>query len=270
MNKWMGFGVVVVSVSWALVGCGVTVSIHPSGPSIQTANPAVHTRQSPSPKVTPTRAVSSSSSSSQSSKASNPAATNETVTLPVSIISPTFGASAVRFSYPPTVTVTAPVSWASQIQAVGAVGFVVITPKGWTGQASEGADGSRSVALYPPTGSAKHGFRITIQTASACVGCAWYGAAPYFSWVRQHFSSAGWGTYTGPVIPGYAASSDLSYYQAPNTSTGLHVNGIAYAPFILNPQATVLFRQAETVLPRGEHGLATLVLNQLLNQLVGS
>lgn len=184
-------------------------------------------------------------------------------------MTPSFGGGAATFHYPSTITLTAPVQWASQIQAVGVLGFVIITPKGWSGTAQEGADGSKSVALYPPGGSAHYGPRITLQTTGACVGCAWFGAAPYFSWVREHFARANWGTYHGPVIPGFKLAVDLRVYRASNTQAGYHVNGVAYAPFIANGSGhqEVMFRQAQTILPPGEHSLATLILNNLLPQL---
>ncbi|WP_171822670.1 DUF4850 domain-containing protein [Sulfobacillus thermosulfidooxidans] len=205
----------------------------------------------------------------QPSPSANPVSLMQVVTLPVSIVTPSFGGEVVTFHYPKTVSVTVPVEWASQLQAVGALGFVILTPKGWSGTAQEGADGSKRVILYPSGGSAQHGPRILLNTSSACVGCAWFAAAPYFSWVRQHFASAGWGTYHGPVISGYALSADLRAYHAPNTPMGYHVNGIAYAPFIENPNGhdQILFRQAETILPPGEHSLATVILNNLLPQL---
>ncbi len=130
-------------------------------------------------------------------------------------------------------------------------------------------DGSRSVTLYPSNGNTKSGPQIAVTAASVCVGCAWYDAAPYFSWVRSHFSSDGWGTYSGSTIHGYAASADLRFYQAPNTAMGMRVNGVAYAPLINNSQSTVLFRQVQTVLLPGERTLATTIFNYLLNQITG-
>lgn len=251
-----------------LTGCG-------AGRTAQSgAAPSAAVQVSPSgasPATTSTTSTSTATISPPpaSSVPSSPP-TSATVTLPISIITPTFGGSATAFSYPATVTVTAPIAWASQLQAVGAVGFVAIVPKGWTGQALLAADGSRGVALYPAGGSASHGPRLTIETAANCEGCAWTEAYPYFSWVQQHFQSSwGYADHATP-IPGYAASPDMRFYTAPDTPNGYHVSGIAYAPFIVNPQGLVLFRKAQVVLPPGEHSLASVMLNELLSQIEGS
>ncbi len=247
-----------IGLSVLLAGCGVASSTSPR------ASLPSSTLSSTSSSTQPSDLSSTAPSTSSANSPSTPA--SETVSLPVSVLTPTFGGGQVAFHYPTSLTVTVPVEWASRLQAIGTVGFVVIVPKGWTGTALEGADGSRSIALYPSGGSSTHGPRLTILTASQCVGCAWSEAAPYFAWVRQHYASAGWGTYSGPTVSGYAASPDLRYYES-STPSGLRANGVAFAPFVLNAQSRVLFRQSQIVLAPGEHGLATLILNNLLGQL---
>lgn len=253
--------------AFLFAGCGSAPTPSASPPSSE--SPAV---TAASPSVASSDSHSSREMSSQKSQGSaGPSANQQKVTLPVGIISPTFGAGAVAFHYPSTVTVMAPVAWATQIQAVGAAGFLVITRKGWTGQALVAADGSRQIVLYPSGGSAHRGPRVTVTTASACVGCAWEEAAPYFSWVRQHVKAAQGISYTGPIVRGYAVSAALRDYHAPDSRSGLRVNGVAYAPFILKAKgsgSTVLFRKAQTVLPPGEHALSTLILNELTNQFI--
>ena len=64
-------------------------------------------------------------------------------------------------------------------------------------------------------------------------------------------------------------SSILHDYQFVSTRTGLHVNGVAYAPFIQNPTGQnlpILFRNAQTIFPSGQHALATVILNNLEEQ----
>ncbi|PSR24869.1 MAG: hypothetical protein C7B47_13770 [Sulfobacillus thermosulfidooxidans] len=272
---WMRRGWL-LGVALVTTACGGH-SLSTAGRGPTTSLPSSHSPSRSLSQSSSSHSVSTSSSSPSSSSptspsfslSSSPVPSTQTVTLPVAIITPSFGGGVVTFHYPAAVTVTAPVQWASQLQALGALGFVILTPKGWSGTAQEGADGSKRIVLYPPGGSAQFGPRILLNTSGGCVGCAWYQAAPYFSWVRQHFASAGWGTYQGPVISGYPLAADLRAYRAPNTQTGYHVNGIVYAPFIENPNGNdqVLFRQAETILPPGEHSLATVILNNLLPQL---
>lgn len=264
--------------AWLCTGCGVSrpAALTTPSPSAQTSRTLIASTSSTSESsshATPSASAESSapaSSTLSSSVNSTPVPTVQTVTLPVSIITPTFGGSATAFSYPTHITVTVPVAWAPQIQAVGAVGFVAIVPKGWTGQAAEGADGSRSVTLYPQGGLAHHGPRLTIETAGACEGCAWAEAYPYFSWVQQHYQSS-WGFVDNAApIPGYVAGPNLRFYTAPTTPNGYHVTGIAYAPFITQPKSFILFRRAQVVLPPGEHSLASVMLNELLSQIEGS
>lgn len=248
-------------------GCG-SVPSSPTPPATAPSS-ASHSSPATSSSTRNNTGTSSSQSVATAPSSTRTSASTASVTLPVQIVTPTFGAGSESFSYPPEITTSVPVQWAGNLEAIGAAGFISLAPKGWIGQAAVGADGTRLVTIYPPNGSATTDPQITISTASACVGCAWYGAAPYFSWVRSHFSSAGWGTYSGPIIHGYAAAPDLRFYVAQNTSAGMRVNGIAFAPFINNSQSSVLFRKVQTVLPPGEHALATIVLNYLLNQITG-
>lgn len=224
---------------------------------------------SPAPHSTKPREKNRASSSKRNpSTAPFPRSRTRTVTLSVSTITPLFGTNPVSFRYPSQVTVRVPRNWASQIQAVGTDGYIFLIPKGWTGSSAEGTDGSKSVNLHPAGTSLHHGIGISLETAGACVGCAWSEAYPYFSWIRQRYQGM-WGYADhAATIPGYHAAPNLRFYQY--KGRGRAVNGIAYAPLIRNPESTVLFRRVQTSLPSGEHGLATLMLNYLLPQITQS
>lgn len=239
-----------------LAGCGVTINTAQGGGS-----------------STPP-STSSVATTSSTPAPSHTASTTSAVTLPVTVIPTSFGGSASYFQYPASITVSVPNQYASQIQAIGGANFVVISPKGWQGTASEGADGSRSVILYPPGGSPQPGGpRILVQTVGGCIGCAWSAAAPYFAWVRQYANQYQESTMIQGVTPvtTYHQSSILHDYQFVSTRTGLHVNGVAYAPFIQNPTGQnlpTLFRNAQTIFPAGQHALATVILNNIEQQFV--
>ena len=221
-----------------LVGCGVTINTAQGG-----GNP------SPSCSPPPSRQVSASPIAPTSSIPAprHTVSLTSTVTLPLTIIPTSFGGSPSYFHYSSSITVTVPTQYASQIQAVGGADFVIISPKGWQGIASEGADGSRRVTLFPPRGSPQPGGpRILVRTDGGCVGCAWASAAPYSAWVRAHVSQAGYPFVLHDLYPAatYHQSATLHDYAFTSTRTGLHVNGIAYAPFIIHPQGTIYFRGA--------------------------
>ncbi len=248
-----------------LSGCGVTINTAQGGGTQTTSSSSSPSSSSPSSPVASSPVATTSSPHRRVS-------TTSTVTLPVTVIPTSFGGSQSYFQYPASITVSVPKQYASQIQAIGGANFVVISPKGWQGTASEGADGSRSVILYPPGGSPQPGGpRILVQTAGGCIGCAWSAAAPYFSWVRQYANQYQESTMIQGVTPveTYHQSSILHDYQFVSTRTGLHVNGVAYAPFIQNPTGQnlqTLFRNAQTIFPAGQHALATVILNNLEQQ----
>lgn len=248
--------------SLLLAGCGVTINTAQGG-----GNSASSSSPAPSHPVSPSPVATTSSTPAPSHTVS----LTSTVTLPVTIIPTSFGGSASYFHYPSSITVTVPTPYASQIQAVGGADFVIISPKGWQGIASEGADGSRSVTLFPPGGSPQPGGpRILVGTDGGCVGCAWSSAAPYFAWVRAHVSQAGYPYVLHDLYPvaTYHQSPTLHDYAYVSTRTGLHVNGIAYAPFITHPQGNIYYRGAQTIFPAGEHALATVILNNLEAQFI--
>ena len=265
MNKIVAIRVLSsVGVLALLSGCGVTINTASNG-----GTPTQFSSSIPSSSFSQS---SSTATTSSAPSTSNVSSTTSTVTLPVRVIPTSFGGPPSHFQYPASITVTVPKQYASKIQAVGGANFVIISPKGWQGTASEGTDGSRSVILYPPGGSPQPGGpRILVQTAGGCTGCAWSEAAPYFSWVRQYANQYQESTMIQGVTPvaTYHQSSILHDYQFVITRTGLHVNGVAYAPFIQNPTGQnlpTLFRNAQTIFPSGQHALATVILNNLEQQ----
>lgn len=83
--------------------------------------------------------------------------------------------------YPKTVSLEHAAPFSNRISAYGAAYRVWIAPKGWTGSATIGADGSTDVDLHSLAGSAAAGQRFHYENSGGCAGCAVVSAAPYFS-----------------------------------------------------------------------------------------
>jgi hypothetical protein len=195
------------------------------------------------------------------------------VTLRVHVLRSTYGIQGGHSRYPAYVTVVTPPRYAHQIDAYGVGGYVLIAPTGWTGQGAIGADGSSDATLHA-TARAKIPGLLTFQQSSACWGCGWYDAAPYFAWVRAHWPSdlGGSPPRARRRLHEYSQRMNLVFYSAPYTADGLQVNGVAYGAMVGDAdwRGSPLpgFEQEEVALPASEHAMATVVLNDFLSRYV--
>lgn len=246
-----------VGIVLCLSGCGNGVSEVPLASPLPTPSQVGTSREAKKQTSVASREPTSLRSSSSPSS----------ITLRVVPKQPIFGDNTPEhFRYPQSVTVPFHPPWTNHLEAVGADGWIILAPQGWQTYAIIAANGSRTVTLFAPGGSQASGPHLTVYSTTSSGG-AWYGAAPYFQWVRDHFRQSGWPPYTGSIIKGDQPAANLRFFQAPNTPNGLQVNGIAYAPFVGQLHHPLLFRKAETALPVEEHGLATILLNWLLPQI---
>jgi hypothetical protein len=90
-----------------------------------------------------------------------------------------------EYVYPKTYTLTKPNLYSSKIQAYGAIGQLWFGPRGWTGKAYEGADGSTSVFLLPKGGTENSDPHISYIQIPGCHGCILNSAAPFFEEARE-------------------------------------------------------------------------------------
>lgn len=170
-------------------------------------------------------------------------------------------------SYPSTIEVRLPERWASEVEAYGVAGLVLLGPKNWTGAGSVGANGSRGARLQPPGGpSPSAGAWIWYADTGGCAGCAVIEAAQYFDSVRDRWDGS-YGTLPErpPGVQSHLLSPRLLAYRIPDA--GFEVNGVAYTPLTDSDISTAeppWFVQLETALPAEQHGLATVILNDFI------
>ncbi|MDA8345134.1 MAG: hypothetical protein M0Z66_06585 [Thermaerobacter sp.] len=92
-------------------------------------------------------------------------------------------------------------------------------------------------------------------------------AARYFADVRRHWSQ--FRVIDQPPLPPEHVVSEVQLsanviaYRLPNTAGGLEVNGVAYSGLVNNASG-LPFEQMNAYLPKGDHSLATLILNYFL------
>jgi hypothetical protein len=177
----------------------------------------------------------------------------------------------LQLSYPKTVTVVVPTAFAGLVMAYGVSGYVFIVPKGWSGRGSLGEDGSGGATFQAAEGATIPG-SFTLYEDGACLGCADIDAEAYFP-QYDWFLGPSMGIPAEPVRQGIHEFFEhpwLAYYSAPNTKSGLQVNGIAYEGTTLaygGASAACQFSnfcRAEVALPAKDHALATAMLNAFL------
>lgn len=164
--------------------------------------------------------------------------------------------------YPKIVEVKNAAAFADRIAAYGAAYRVWIAPKGWTGSAAIGADGSTLVSLYPASGSAKSGPRFRYLDEGGCAGCALHDAAPYFPSAMQAWKNF-FGYETPEVLPRgtklVRLSPTLVMYVLPG---GDRLLGHGAAYFI--PPNEDFFAQAEFFLPHADQKLLTFLVKTVV------
>lgn len=191
------------------------------------------------------------------------------IKLPVIALKTNFGTSgSAAPEYPSELTVKVPTDFKNMVSAYGASYEVVVAPKGWTGSGNVGADGNRSVELKPASGAWSDGSKVTLFIASTGTGSALFGAAPYFSWVRDNWKSIATGTApTEAQMTTTPISSKLLKYTLKNPPQGMVVTGIAYS----DAQEHVAdrfwsFVQMEITFPQNKSDFADALLNTFIDQ----
>ena len=202
------------------------------------------------------------------------AAGRTAVTLRVRVLPTTYGVRGRHPAYPKDVQVEAPARLASALAAYGVGGYVLVAPKGWTGSGTVGADGSSQAALHATAAATTRG-SLAFEQTSACWGCAWDAAAPYFAWVRRHWRASQLGGEPPHARRGLAESpvrADLVLYTAAGAARGLAVDGVAYAAVVGDRRWHGApgpgFEQEEVALPAGGHALATVILQSFVSRYV--
>lgn len=189
------------------------------------------------------------------------------ITLPVTVLNTDFGITGVTLPpYPKTVTITIPTQYSDKVAVYGVSGHTILAPKGWTGKGLIGASGSDGFDLYPIENN-ETGSKISVEIASTGTGPAFYNAAPFFSWARTHFPV---GIPTPTPIPGLTVSvitSHLVAYSYPAVSSDIEVNGIAFSDAQDHEKDQFWsFEKMEVVLPKTQHDLSTILLNNYIQQ----
>lgn len=142
------------------------------------------------------------------------------------------GDSLFRDQYPDNADVIAAQPLADKIEAFGAAFHIWIGPKGWTGHAGAGVDGTTSTYLYPVDGSDSSGPRINYYVIPACVGCILSAAAVYFpdamkGWDDEFNRDGKIPITVPPRLKVTRLSPTLVLYSLPDVN-GLRVGGVAY------------------------------------------
>lgn len=191
---------------------------------------------------------------------------SDAVTLTVQILPTsdgTDGRGLYTERYPKTIDVKDAAAFADRIAAYGAAYRVWIAPKGWTGSAVVGGDGSTLVTLGPVSGSAKSGPRFRYEDSGGCAGCALEDAAPYFPSAMKKWKEL-FGYETPEVLPRgiklIRVSPTLTVYTVPG-GNGLLSRGAAY--FMLSDEYSA---KVEFYLPRTDAKLAEFLVDTAVSQ----
>ncbi len=183
------------------------------------------------------------------------------VPLQVTVLKTSYGIeSETAPVFPQPLRVVIPSYLANQIAAYGgAANRIVLGPKGWTGDSSEGADGNTFISLYPVGGSVTLGPHIKLEEYPACGGCILEAAAPFFEPAKEeyvrNFPGAPMVEPSGTDIQ--AISSTLVKYKL--TTPTQTTTGLAY----YLPQDSNQYRyflKIEVVLPSQQQSLSDYIL----------
>lgn len=190
-----------------------------------------------------------------------------TVTLAVHILPTADGGSGSGLfadRYPKIIEVKDVAAFADHIAAYGVAYHVWIAPKGCTGSAVVGADGSTVVKLYPVNGSAESGPRFRYDDTGGCAGCALDEAAPYFPRAMQAWKKSDGSLGPADTLPRglklIPISSTLAMYTLPSREN-LAGRGAAY--FIPSNE---YFARGDFFLPRPDAKLLDFLVRTLVNK----
>ncbi len=193
---------------------------------------------------------------------------NTNISLTVTKLQTSFGIDGMPTpSYPNSVVISVPKSVGDQLAAYGAGGYVIIAPKGWTGQGQVGADGNTSITLYPSSGFSENGSKLTVFIASTGTGSALWDAAPFNSWVRDHWQELGMPPPAPTPPPGIVATQITSHiirYSLP-VNNGFETNGVSYSNAQDHQKDSMwAFEKLEVVLPTNQKSLATAITDAFI------
>lgn len=162
--------------------------------------------------------------------------------------------------YPKTVRVENARAFAGRIAAYGAAFHVWIAPKGWTGSANSGGDGSRFVSLYPVKGSAKSGPRFQYEDTGGCARCAVDEAAAFFPSAAQVYDGLGLPNAAPPGLKATSRPPSLATYKL-RYPDGLMVRKVAY---FNGSDSDPFFEKAEFALPGREAKLMSFLVHTFI------
>ena len=172
--------------------------------------------------------------------------------LRVHVIPTSYGAGAGDHrKYPKTISLQVPASLIDSVSAYGAADRIWLAPKGWTGRAAQGADGSTAVEFRPHFGRLRGGPYVIYRDDGGCAGCAVVDAARYFPEVRDEARDLYGHHEKTPVgLRTHRVSSRLVTFNLPGT-TGTVSHGVAF----YSGDSAYYFAQMTMVLPRPKFAL---------------
>ncbi|MGH9728064.1 MAG: DUF4850 domain-containing protein [Candidatus Acidiferrales bacterium] len=194
-----------------------------------------------------------------------PAGSSSAIVLTVHVLPTSDGINGVGMyatKYPRSILVKNATAFSGRIEAYGAAYHVWIAPRGWSGSAAIGADGSTDVNLYPTKGSARAGPRLHYEDSGGCAGCALGAAAPYFPSAMRRFKELFDSGPTSTLPRGVkviSASPDLVTYSFPS-GQNLITRGAAYFD-----ASEPFFEKTEFVLPRTDEKLLDFLLRTFIS-----
>lgn len=197
----------------------------------------------------------------------SPTSESEAVTLNVQILPTSDGINGTGLfaeKYPKVIDVKDAAAFADRIAAYGAAYRVWIAPKGWTGSAVVGGDGSTLVTLGPVGGSSKSGPRLRYVDSGGCAGCALSDAAPYFPSAMKKWKEL-FGYETPEVLPRgiklIRISPTLAMYALPEANDLLGGGAVYFIP----PDED-FFARAEFFLPDTDGKLLKFLVDTVVSQ----
>lgn len=183
--------------------------------------------------------------------------TTVTVKLRVRVIPTSYGAGPGEHGkYPKRISLKIPAKLKNQISAYGAAHQTLLAPKGWTGTAAQGADGSTDVRLYPHSGYSQDGSYVIYRDDGGCAGCAALDAAPYFPDAKS--SAQEFGSYKEKIPAGleiHRLSPHLVTFGLPG-APGITVRGVVF----YSGNSDYDYARVQLALPRPEAALMRFLL----------
>ena len=208
---------------------------------------------------------------SVTTSAENKSTSQDSVILPVTVIvtmDAIEGRQSNAADYPKTIALDWFDTTAPPVAVYGASQALWLGPKGYTGSAATGADGSVAIQLFPPGGNEANPPFVRYQRIPACVGCMMSAAAPYFANAKTDLLNNFDSTMLDIVrIPDKLVvqkrSSTLVTYTYMEGS-GLQITGVAYYS---SPGDSTRgdFEQAEFALGHNNKALIDLLVNRYIS-----